>query len=333
MEGRWRVITQRACQRALAAAQRIDPAFVPMVERVSVQQDVCSRCWGVRFDFVIQGPGCSRRVFRVIERVEGARSEIVAWATPPMLQVGRIMREVIADDRRRRREREQMQALEVARRDPSQDNIRRLFTAWTGGSNPPDDYVQNMVIGFDPAAGEDEAAVVVRVGNQVTRLAPEIAAEVQHEVGRLRDEIEECWVRGSTDGTTVDGGAGGGGTCVRGLVPTSPLVRAFTVREPVSRGEAMARGEALLRSELTPDQQRSLDRKGWFEVRGGRTGRRYRIMKGCAQNVYEIGLFGQMKRGLCFAPAGNLVWGDVMLAQKTALELFEDDALAVANEF
>ena len=34
---------------------------------------------------------------------------------------------------------------------------------------------------------------------------------------------------------------------------------------------------------------------------------------------------------LCFAPEGGLVVGDVMLAQKLALELFESDTLKVAN--
>ena len=36
--------------------------------------------------------------------------------------------------------------------------------------------------------------------------------------------------------------------------------------------------------------------------------------------------------GWCFFPEGNLVTGDVMLAQKVALELFETDALKIANK-
>jgi hypothetical protein len=35
--------------------------------------------------------------------------------------------------------------------------------------------------------------------------------------------------------------------------------------------------------------------------------------------------------GWCFVPKGSLVTGDVMLAQKIALETFECRALAVAN--
>ena len=38
-------------------------------------------------------------------------------------------------------------------------------------------------------------------------------------------------------------------------------------------------------------------------------------------------------RLLCFMPEGGLVVGDMMLAQKLALELFESDALEVANKF
>jgi len=48
-------------------------------------------------------------------------------------------------------------------------------------------------------------------------------------------------------------------------------------------------------------------------------------------NVHEIDKAGRVKLGLCFAPKGSLVTGDVMLAQKIALETFERRALAVAN--
>jgi hypothetical protein len=48
-------------------------------------------------------------------------------------------------------------------------------------------------------------------------------------------------------------------------------------------------------------------------------------------NVHEIDEAGRVKLGLCFAPKGSLVMGDVMLAQKIALETFERRALAVAN--
>ena len=39
------------------------------------------------------------------------------------------------------------------------------------------------------------------------------------------------------------------------------------------------------------------------------------------------------RKGWCFVPEGNLVPGDVMLAQKIALETDERGALAVARQF
>ena len=59
--------------------------------------------------------------------------------------------------------------------------------------------------------------------------------------------------------------------------------------------------------------------------------KKYRINYGTAMNVHEIDETGRVKLGLCFAPKGSLVTGDVMLAQKIALETFERRALAVAN--
>ena len=48
--------------------------------------------------------------------------------------------------------------------------------------------------------------------------------------------------------------------------------------------------------------------------------------------VYEIDDAGCRKMGLCFAPVGPLVEGDVMLAQKIALETDERNALTAANK-
>ena len=91
------------------------------------------------------------------------------------------------------------------------------------------------------------------------------------------------------------------------------------------------RGLKLLLENLTPHQQNEFLRHGYFHVVGGRTKRLYRICKGRQVNVHQLD--GRNRRVCiwCFYPAGNLVEGDVMLAQKLALELFEDEALAVAN--
>jgi hypothetical protein len=95
--------------------------------------------------------------------------------------------------------------------------------------------------------------------------------------------------------------------------------------------EAHARGLRLLTNNLSPAQRAQYDEYGYFEVIGGDTGKRYRITKGYQMNVLEMGKNGKRTRSLCFVPKGALVLGDVMLAQKLALELFESHALAVAN--
>jgi hypothetical protein len=99
------------------------------------------------------------------------------------------------------------------------------------------------------------------------------------------------------------------------------------------RAAAHARGLKLLREHLSPAQLAEFDECGYFEVTGGQTGRRYRIRSGTQMNIERLGKRGKIVHGLCFVPDGNLVAGDVMLAQKLALELFEMDALRVANKF
>ena len=49
-------------------------------------------------------------------------------------------------------------------------------------------------------------------------------------------------------------------------------------------------------------------------------------------NVEHLDQTGRRIRLLCFMPEGHLAVGDVMLAQKIALELFENDALKIAHK-
>ena len=77
-----------------------------------------------------------------------------------------------------------------------------------------------------------------------------------------------------------------------------------------------ARGLQLMRDWLSSDQRAEFDHSGTFEVVGCDSGKRYRIYRGTAQNVFEIDDAGELKVGLCFTPYGNLVAGDAMLAQK-----------------
>jgi hypothetical protein len=49
-------------------------------------------------------------------------------------------------------------------------------------------------------------------------------------------------------------------------------------------------------------------------------------------NIEELAADGYVTQRWCFAPEGTFATGDVMLAQKIALETFELDALAIANQ-
>jgi hypothetical protein len=95
-----------------------------------------------------------------------------------------------------------------------------------------------------------------------------------------------------------------------------------------ARGE---RGVNLLRQWLSPEQRAQFDAKRYFEVIGCDSGKRYRIHYGETTNVHEIGDDDLPSVGWCFMPEGSLAAGDVMLAQKIALETYEYGALAVAN--
>jgi hypothetical protein len=89
----------------------------------------------------------------------------------------------------------------------------------------------------------------------------------------------------------------------------------------------------LLREWLSSAQRTQFAEKGYFEVVGGETGKRYRIYAGTATNVCKVDEKGRPKLGLCFLPLGELPIGDVMLSQKIALESCESRALAVARRF
>ncbi|PWT90145.1 MAG: hypothetical protein C5B56_05955 [Proteobacteria bacterium] len=89
----------------------------------------------------------------------------------------------------------------------------------------------------------------------------------------------------------------------------------------------------LLRSWLSADQREQFDARGYFDVVGSHTRRRYRIRFGTSTNIHELDSFEQSVAGWCFVPTECLPAGDVMLAQKIALENDEPSALAVAKSF
>lgn len=95
--------------------------------------------------------------------------------------------------------------------------------------------------------------------------------------------------------------------------------------------ETEQRGQQLLRAWLSPEQRECFERNSFFEVTGSGTGKRYRIRYGKTYNVDELDARGNVIQRLCFTPNDCLCQGDVMLAQKIALECDEGSALAVAN--
>ncbi|MGA7811011.1 MAG: hypothetical protein WCB02_41070 [Bradyrhizobium sp.] len=101
----------------------------------------------------------------------------------------------------------------------------------------------------------------------------------------------------------------------------------------LGENDSESRGLRLLRDWLSAEQRAQFDAKRYFEVIGCHSGRRYRIHYGSATNVHEIDHAGRPRVGWCFVPVGYLVAGDVMLAQKIALETNERGALALANRF
>lgn len=106
------------------------------------------------------------------------------------------------------------------------------------------------------------------------------------------------------------------------------LVRAERVRrEELAADE---RATALLLENLTEEQRRQYTAYRHFDVIGGESGGRYRISHRTAQNIEQLDAFGRRLCIWCVHPVG-VATADVLLAQKTALELFEADAIRVAN--
>jgi hypothetical protein len=94
-----------------------------------------------------------------------------------------------------------------------------------------------------------------------------------------------------------------------------------------------ARGMKLLREWLSPKQLQSFDRHGHFDIIGSETATRYRIHTGTALNIEQLKENGRPFCAWCVVPKGELVAGDVMLAQKIALETDERATLSVAIRY
>jgi hypothetical protein len=115
------------------------------------------------------------------------------------------------------------------------------------------------------------------------------------------------------------------------LVSLIVLAALLHERRPRPRTEAEKRAVALLLSWLTPEQEEQWHARGDFEAIGCDTGSRYRITYRPVMNVHELDHDGRPVAQWCFTPEGKLAVGDVLLAQKIALETMEREALATAN--
>jgi hypothetical protein len=131
------------------------------------------------------------------------------------------------------------------------------------------------------------------------------------------------------------------GAAFGSLVILAPLILALVLAEVARRpsrerathrcGQPDRRALALLKEWLSPAQLAQYESKGHFEVTGSHSGKRYRIRRGGQMNIDELDERGTRVAVWCFGPEGQLPAGDVMLAQKIALETEEQAALTVGN--
>jgi hypothetical protein len=113
---------------------------------------------------------------------------------------------------------------------------------------------------------------------------------------------------------------------------TVSLVSVAIAMRDCRRSVAYQRGLELLKANLTASQLDDFLTYRRFDVIGGSTGRTYRIRLTGPMNVEEVDQDGLCTQRLCFLPEGRLVDGDIVLAQKVALESFESEALVIANK-
>ena len=88
---------------------------------------------------------------------------------------------------------------------------------------------------------------------------------------------------------------------------------------------------ALLKEWLSPEQREQYESQKTFEVVGGDTGTRYRIRPPGAYNISVLDSNGGTASNICVVPKDMTALGDILLAQKVALERNERATLKVAN--
>jgi hypothetical protein len=106
----------------------------------------------------------------------------------------------------------------------------------------------------------------------------------------------------------------------------------LATRQRLQNGERRPRSDVAEELDIA-SALRSYEQHGYFEVAGSESGTIYRIHHGTQANVEQLDDLGQPVCAWCFVPMGNLVVGDVMLAQKIALETNEQAAIAIAVKY
>lgn len=104
----------------------------------------------------------------------------------------------------------------------------------------------------------------------------------------------------------------------------------FLLLQLFDRRGVEQRGLELLNAHLSAAQFENFNSHGYFEVSGGDTGSRYVIRNDRTINIDQLDCEGRCVKSWCFFPRGYLARGDVLLAQKLALECFENEALSLA---
>jgi hypothetical protein len=119
------------------------------------------------------------------------------------------------------------------------------------------------------------------------------------------------------------------GECDLGVQP-GHSTRAMHGISTTAPPEAQERSLQLLTANLTAAQREQYRIGQYFDVTGGTSGKRYRVRH--RVNIEQLDESGRRVCGWCFLPKVRLAAGDIMLAQKVALELYELEALQVAHK-
>lgn len=109
--------------------------------------------------------------------------------------------------------------------------------------------------------------------------------------------------------------------------------RAQAKRLEAHSREARERAMGLLLDSLSPAQRETFEKKRWFVVEGGKSGKKYRIHANdnVAANI-EVLEGERVSHRLCgHCDISKVPLGDHLLAQKLTLQFAEDDFLRIAN--